>query len=242
MNFILDVHCHTVNSGHAYSTVSENVAHAAKVGIQCIGISDHAPSMGGASHIYNFRNQWILPKIINGVRVYKGVECNILDENGLLDMPDDLLDEMEFVIASFHRGTFVPVDMAMHTCAAIAAMENKNMHIWGHPADANFPVDIPAVVAAAAQTSTIIEINNQTLNPDSYRCNGNKDQLELLKYCKELKVPILASSDAHFHEHVGELSRARELILQSGIPEEQVLNTSAERFVAAIKKKRGLYK
>ncbi|MCL2388696.1 MAG: PHP domain-containing protein, partial [Defluviitaleaceae bacterium] len=86
MRFVLDVHCHTVNSGHAYSTVSENAAHAAQIGMECIGISDHAPGMPGGAHIYHFSNLWSLPEIINGVRVFKGAECNIMNINGDLDL------------------------------------------------------------------------------------------------------------------------------------------------------------
>jgi putative hydrolase len=191
--------------------------------------------------LYNFSNLWILPDVINGVRVFKGVECNIMDEQGTLDLPADLLAKMEFVIASFHRGTFPPATREIHTRAAIAAMENNpDMHIWGHPGDLFFPVDVEAVISTAARTRTIIEINNQSLNPGSYRFKGNETQLEILKRCKEYGVPILASSDAHFYTYVGELSRAREIIEAADIPEEQVLNTSAERFLAAIQRKKEL--
>jgi putative hydrolase len=239
MNFVLDVHCHTVNSGHAYSTISENAAHAAKIGLKFIGISDHAPGMPGGAHLYNFTNLWSLPAEINGVRVFKGVECNIMDVNGSLDLPDDLLEKMEFVIASFHRGSYPPTNRETHTRAAIAAMENKNMHIWGHPCDLFFDVDIEAVVSAAARTRTIIEINNQSLNPNSHRFKGNESAMRILALCKKLGVPVLASSDAHFCTDVGNLERAKEAISAAEINEKQVLNTSVELFLAAIKNKKG---
>ncbi|MCL2355976.1 MAG: phosphatase [Defluviitaleaceae bacterium] len=236
MNFVLDVHCHTISSGHAYSTITENAAHAAKIGMKYIGISDHGPAMPGGACLYNFTNLWSLPEEINGVRVFKGAECNILS-GGKLDLESNLLAKMEFVIASFHRGTFPPTDKATHTRAAIAAMEN-DMHILGHPGDCFFDIDIEAVITAAARTKTIIEINNQSLNPESYRYNGNATVEEILHFCKKKHVPVIASSDAHFSTYVGELSRAKALIEASGINEELVLNTSVERFLTAIRAKR----
>ncbi|MCL1883374.1 MAG: phosphatase [Defluviitaleaceae bacterium] len=239
MNFVLDVHCHTVNSGHAYSTVDENAAHAAKIGLKYIGVSDHAPGMPGGAHLYNFTNLWSLPEVINGVRVFKGVECNIMSEQGELDLENWLLEKMDFVIASFHRGTFPPANSEIHTRAAIAAMENKNMHIFGHPSDLFFEIEPETVVKAAARTHTILEINNQSLNPDSYRFKGHEPLMKILDLCKEHKVPVLASSDAHFCTNVGNLERAKEIIMASGIDETLVLNTCVERFLAAIKKARG---
>jgi putative hydrolase len=242
MDFVLDVHCHTINSGHAYSTVTENAAHAARIGLEYIGISDHAPAMPGAACLYNFTNLWSLPDVINGVRVFKGVECNILDRHGKLDLDADLLAKMEFVIASFHRGTFAPSDKATHTRAMIAAMENnRDMHILGHPGDCFFDIDIEAVITAAARTNTVIEINNQSLNPKSYRYNGSSTMEEILKFCKKKQVPVLASSDAHYATYVGEVSRAKALIEAVGIDEELVLNTSVERFLAAVARKRELF-
>jgi len=239
MRYVLDVHCHTVNSGHAYSTISENATHAAEIGLTHIGICDHAPGMPGGAHLNNFRNLWILPDYIQGVRVLKGVECNIMNTNGKLDVPDALLKKMDFVIAAMHRGITPPTNRTTHTKAIIAAMENNpNMHILGHPGDACFEIDIEAVVATAAKTRTIIEINNQSLNPDSYRCQGTEVFTEMLGFCKEYNVSVLASSDAHFCTLVGSLDRAKAVIEAAGMDEAQVLNTCADRFLSAIANKR----
>jgi len=243
MQFILDVHCHTISSGHAYSTITENAAHAAQIGFTHIGISDHAPGIPGGAHIYNFSNLWTLPDVIQGVRVFKGVECNIMDADGKLDLSASLLNDMDFVIASMHRGAIPPTDCATHTRAMISAMENNpDMHILGHPGCRFFDIDIEAIVDAAARTCTIIEINNQSLVPGSFRFHGDETFLKILEFCKAYNVPVIASSDAHYATYVGNLDRAKAVIETAGMNETQVLNTSAERFLAAIANKKGRYR
>jgi putative hydrolase len=239
MHFVLDVHCHTVASGHGYSTVTENAANAASLGLTHIGIADHGPAMPGGPHFYFFGNMKVVPDYINGVRVLKGAEVNITNHGGTLDLPDEILERMDFIIASLHRGIVTPTNKADHTRAMVNAMQNPWVHILGHPGDKWFDIDFEAVVKAAAQTHTIMEINNQTLNPISLRYNGDEPQRKLLALCKEYNVPVLASSDAHYHTLVGELSAAKQLIMEAGIPESQVLNTDPARFFAAIEKKKG---
>jgi len=234
----LDVHCHTISSGHAYSTISENAAHAAKIGLTHIGIADHAPGLTGGAHLFHFANLWSLPDVINGVRVFKGAECSIMNIDGKLDLPDDVLGRMEFVIASMHRPAFPPSDRERHTRAMIAAMESQNMHILGHPGDFWYDIDVEAVIEAAARTRTIIEINNNSLNPGSIRFHGNDALVKILELCKQHNVPVLASSDAHFSTYVGELSRAKALIEAVGLDESLVLNTCEKRFLSAIENKR----
>jgi len=236
--FVLDLHCHTVASTHAYSTISENAAHAASIGLTHIAITDHGPDMPGGAHLYAFTNQLCLPDYIHGVRVLKSAEVNILNEDGKLDLPSKLMHRMDFTIASLHRGIFPPATKEIHTRTVINVMENPAVSILGHPCDVHFDIDIEAVVAAAARTGTIIEINNQTLNPTSVRYNGDTQQRELLAYCKEYNVPVIAASDAHFCTLVGRLDKAKALIEEAGLPESQVLNTSAELFFAAVAKKR----
>jgi len=238
MQYLLDLHCHTVASGHGYSTISENAAHAASIGLTHIAITDHGPAMPGGAHLYAFTNQLCLPDYINGVRVLKSAEVNITDHNGKVDLPRKLMYQMDFTIASLHRGICPPTSKEEHTQAIIKAMEKPAVSILGHPGDIHFDIDIQAVVAAAARTHTIIEINNQSLNPTSVRYNGDETQRQILALCKEYKVPVIASSDAHFCTLVGKLDNAKALIEAAGLPESQVLNTNADLFFATVKKKR----
>ena len=239
MHFVLDVHCHTVASGHAYSTVNENAAYAASIGLTHIGIADHGPAMPGGTHLFTFTNQWILPDYMHGVRVLKGAEVNIIGHDGKLDLPDKLLHRMDFTIASFHRGTYPPTDKATHTHALIKAMENPAVSIIGHPGDIHFDIDIQAVITAAARTGTIIEINNQSLNPQSVRYNGDDVQRQIIALCKKYKVPVLVSSDAHMSTHIGNMDKAKALVEAAALPESQVLNTNAGLFLQTVQKKRG---
>ena len=239
MNFILDVHCHTVASSHAYSTIAENAAHAASIGLTHIAITDHGPDMPGGAHIYAFANQRIIPDYIHGVRVFKSAEVNILDENGKVDVHSEFLKRMDFAIASMHRSVFKPTTKEIHTKAMVNVMELPYINILGHPCDIHYDFDMEAVVAAAARTHTIIEINNASLSPLSVRYDGDETHRQLLELCKTYSVPIIASSDAHYATLVGDVAIAKALIQEVGLPEEQVLNTSAERFMAAVARKRG---
>jgi len=239
MKFILDSHIHTIASGHAYSTLNENAAHAATVGLTHIGLTDHGPDMPGGAHLFAFANQRCLPEIVNGVHVLKSAEINILDEDGKLDIPDAILEQMDYTIASLHRVVVPPSDKKTHTKSMINAMEKPTVSILGHPCCIHFDIDVEAVVAAAARTGTIIEINNQTLNPLSFRYDGDEKQRNLLELCKKYKVPIVASSDAHFCTSVGDMSRAKKLIEDSKIPVHLVLNTDIDLFLSVVAKKRG---
>ena len=238
MKFILDVHCHTINSGHAYSTISENAAFAASIGLTHIGIADHGPGMPGGAHRYHFFNLGALPDTLHGVRILKGIEANILTSEGELDFPNQYLAMMDFVIASMHREVILPSGCTANTAALVNTMENPNVHIIGHPTSSVYDIDIEAVVKAAAKTRTIIEVNNHSLIPGSFRYKGEEPFVEMLALCKEYGVSILASSDAHFYESVGNFDRAKPLIEASGIGEEFIVNTCAERFFTAIKTKK----
>jgi len=240
MNFILDLHCHTISSGHAYSTITENAAHAASVGITHMGIADHGPNMPGGAHLFHFMNLSVLPNIIHGVSVLKGMEANIISYYGELDLPRAALEKMDFVIASLHRVVLPASSRKMNTNAIIGAMKNPNVHIIGHPNDISYDIDIKAVVEAAARTRTILEINDSSLIPGSFRFNGEEEIAETIALCKAYGVQILASSDAHYCTSVGSFGLAKPLIEASRIPEALVINTCAEKLSSAIRAKKEL--
>ena len=82
----LDVHTHTVMSGHAYSTLQEMVTAAQEKHLQILGITEHAPGIPGTCHPIYFRNLHVVPRQWGELRLMLGAELNILDTQGTLDL------------------------------------------------------------------------------------------------------------------------------------------------------------
>ncbi|HUX79124.1 MAG TPA: PHP domain-containing protein, partial [Alphaproteobacteria bacterium] len=124
MDIKVDLHTHTVASGHAYSTLSENALAASRKGIKLLGMTDHAPSMPGAPHLYLFGNMAILPEELYGVRILPGVEANITNYEGKLDIPIEYLSRMKIVLVGLHVICYPGGTSEQNTKAYIKAMEN----------------------------------------------------------------------------------------------------------------------
>lgn len=234
MKYKLDTHCHSVVSGHAYSTITEDFQYASKIGLELLAITDHAPKMPGSTHPYYFDNLKILPNNLFGVEMLKGVELNILDENGNVDLDDKILENLDLVIASLHIAIFSPKDTEKNTMALINTMKNPKINIIGHPGDPRYPIDIKSVVSTSRDTNTILEINNTSLLPNNSRAGGNHIVLEIIKECKKQSVPLILASDAHYHTYIGNFSDAQKLIDEAQFPDELILNLSVEKFKKAI--------
>lgn len=91
MKPLCDLHTHTVASGHAYSTLLENVHMAAMRGLKVYGHSDHARLMPGTTDEIYFTNFKVIPREIEGVRILHGIEANILDELGTIDVSQNCI-------------------------------------------------------------------------------------------------------------------------------------------------------
>jgi putative hydrolase len=101
-----DLHVHSVASGHAYSTIAEIAVEAARKGLAAIAITDHGPAMPGGTHRYYFGNLQVLPDSLEGVRILRGVELNILNEAGEVDLPPEYLALLDLAWAGLHELCF----------------------------------------------------------------------------------------------------------------------------------------
>lgn len=226
MKNLIDIHTHSLASGHAYSTLQENVFEARKKGLVYYGLSDHGPAMPGGPHPYFISNMRIIPETIEGVRILKGVELNIMDAKGTFDVEQDDLMNLDYAIASLHIPTFKPQDCQTNTQACIEAMKSPFVKVLGHPDDSRFPLDYRVLVEAAKQTHTLIEINNSSLSPNTFRLGAKDNYLKLLTLCAELQVPILCNTDAHISFLVGDINRATELLDEAKFPYSLIVNYS----------------
>ena len=146
MQFLFDIHTHTMASGHAFSTLKENVEEARAKGLLAFGTSDHAPAMPGAPGPIFFKNYKAIPREIMGLAVYTGVEANIMDFEGHLDMTDDMLARMDYVIASLHLPCIKAGTREENTNALIGAMQDPYVKIIGHPDDDRYPPPKPPIM------------------------------------------------------------------------------------------------
>ncbi|MCD8239527.1 MAG: phosphatase [Clostridiales bacterium] len=221
MKYKFDLHIHSLASGHAYSTVTENARFAKEKGLEMIGLTDHAPKMPGGACELHFYNLNVLPDYIEGVRVLRGVELNILDDEGTIDLPDRIIDRLQLVIASLHVVCITPREA---TDALVNAAKNKRVHILGHPGDPRYPFDVKAVVKAAYENNTLIEINNASFNPMNSRKGGEKTVVEILKECRKHSYPVILGSDSHYHTNIGNFSYIEPLLAEAEMPEELIIN------------------
>ncbi|WP_419742525.1 phosphatase [Paraclostridium dentum] len=228
MNAIIDLHCHTISSGHAYSTLKENIDEAKLKGLKYVGVSDHAPNMPGSTHPFYFGNLGVIKEEINGVKVLKGIEANIMDFDGNIDIPSDVVGKLDYVIASFHPPCINPGNIHENTKAILNVMENKEVKIIGHLDDSRYPVDYEKVVLKAKETNTLLEINNSSLRTNSFRVGAIENAKVLLNLCKKHDVKVILGSDAHIYYQVGNFENCTKTLEEVNFPGNLVVNFNEE--------------
>lgn len=208
----VDLHLHSIASGHAFNTIDEITRFAQTNGYDVIGISDHGPKMEGAPHSGYFEMLYRLPREVGNTQVLYGCEANILDEYGNLDLPDSLIQTLDYVIAGLHSRTpYQGRTVAEHTQAIVSAICSGRVDIISHPVSFNFLTDTKEIVHCAAKHHVILEVN-KTIMLEAIRKNREDvltSSVALFSEAQAMGVPLLFGSDAH---HISEMGLARDEI------------------------------
>lgn len=236
MNILVDTHTHTNASAHAYSTLEENICQAKKLGLEAIAMTNHAPGMPDSPHIWHFINAARnIARDVDGVKVLLGAEVNILDEDGSVDLPPDVLSSLDVVIASMHRDTFAPQNRKIHTQAYLNILENPFIDIIGHSGSPDYEYNIDVVLSKAKKTGKMIEINN---NSHLIRKGNTENCMKIAKRCAEMGVYVVVSSDAHFSRNVGNFDEAVSMLKEIDFPTELIANLNLERFLSVLRQRK----
>jgi putative hydrolase len=235
MKNVIDVHTHTMASGHAYTTLLENAREAANKGIKVLGVSDHGPKMPGGPHIFYFGNLRVVPRELFGVKILRGCEANIIDFQGNIDIPERIQNSLDYIIASLHDVCIVPGNEEQHTNAYLEVMDNPNVMIIGHSGNPSFPMDNETFVKKAKEKDIIIEINNSSFKGARKGCEATC--YNIARLCRDYGVKIIFGSDAHTCYQIGEFKEAEALIEDLKIPEDLIMNNDESKFINYLKKK-----
>ena len=238
MEIVGDTHTHTVASGHAFSTLLENVAQAKKLGHRFLATTDHTEGMPQAPHRWFFENlPASVPRVLDGVVILRGCEAN-LREDGTLDLREDIVAGLDWVIASMHP-TVLPVGLGedAYTQIWLKAAEMPGVDVFGHMGQIPYRCDYRAVVKAMAENRKILEVNAASCR---VRRGSEKNCMELLRLCMEYGVEVVLSTDAHFTELIGRVEPSIELVRQVGFPQELILNLDYQRFCRSLQERKGI--
>jgi DNA polymerase (family X) len=231
-----DVHMHTIETD-GRNTIEEMAEAAKEHGYKYMAITDHSKNLAFANGLDDKRAVEHMQRIqaanekIDGIRIFAGVEVDILAD-GSLDLSDNVLAQMDLVIASVH--SHFNQSSAEMTDRLLQAIANPNTSLIGHPTgrlllrrDA-YQFDIDAVLKAAAQHKVAMELN------------AYPDRLDLcdrhLRLAKQYGVKIVINTDSH---HTSHLDKIRYGVLQARrawLTKDDVLNTlPAQKFAKAMK-------
>ncbi|MFA0084591.1 phosphatase [Vibrio sp. E150_011] len=230
MKFVVDTHTHTYASGHAYSTIMENAKAASESGLAILCTTDHADSMPGAPHYWFFSNQRVIPRFLFDVAIIRGVEANILNEAGDIDVHPTSYKALDWIIGSFHEPVFRPSTKEAHTKALISVIEKGQIDALGHLGNPNFDFDFDAVTQCAAQHNVAIEINNSTLKGHS-RVGSVDRCYDIARAVKKAGGFITTGSDSHFCDTIGQLDLASKLLTEVDMPTDKIITYSAQQFL-----------
>jgi DNA polymerase (family 10) len=231
-----DVHMHTVETD-GRNTIEEMAQAARERGYKYMAITDHSKNLAFANGLDDKRAVEHIVRIhaadeqIEGIRIFAGIEVDILAD-GDLDLSDDVLAQMDVVIASVHSQ--FNQEPAKMTERLLKALQNPNTSILGHPTgrlllrrDA-YPFDLDAVLRTAARHKVAMELNAY---PDRLDLNDVH-----LRQAKRHGVKVVINTDSH---HTSHLEKIRFGVLQARrawLGKEDVLNTLPEsKFAKAMK-------
>lgn len=235
---LVDVHTHTIASGHAYSTLTEMVTAAQQKGLKIYGITEHAPSIPGTCSYLYFRNYGVVPRQWDDMRLLLGAEMNILDTTGKLDAEDMPMKRLDVVIAGIHRLCWTPGTIEENTNGMIKAIQNPYVNIISHPGDGTADLLFEPIVLAAKESGTLLEINNSSLNPYRHKTMAKPNNLEILRLCKKYEVPVILGSDAHISFDIANYCHLPELLQETEFPDALIVNDKPEWFMQIIEDKK----
>lgn len=240
MRTIIDFHSHTIASGHyASDTITAMAEEAKKRGLRYLCVTDHAPAMPGAASESYFRNLKYADKKLYGINMTYGVELNVLNGNGEVDLPDDVIRSLDFSIASLHKDVLRPSSERENATALINAAKNPYVDIIGHPDDPTFPIDFVYLVDAAKEMDVVLELNAQGTASFGYRKKNPEGVRRMLERCEAKGAFVSLGSDSHGKDRLADFDECYALLDELRFPEQLIINSDPEAFLSSRAAKRG---
>jgi putative hydrolase len=240
MRVFADYHTHTVYS-HGKGSIEDNVLAARRRGLKAVGITDHGPAhlfigIRGIAGFMRIKQEIsVLRRKYPDTEILFGVEANIVDMDGTIDVPATILRELDILLVGYHKlvrprsmaylgqtlrnflagwtGHAPESLRAANTAAITAAVRRYPIDAITHPG-LQIDIDTVSLARVCREQGTCLEINSsygEELDP-------------FIRAALPEGVTFMINSDAHTPQRVGDFDKAYTLVERLGVPEERIVN------------------
>ncbi|MCG8571695.1 MAG: PHP domain-containing protein [Spirochaetes bacterium] len=224
----VDLHIHSINSGHAYGTFYDIVSESLTKKMKLIALTDHGPSLAGTSGPVHFHLGKRAPKKIEDLRILWGCEANLINGAGELDLDEYTIDKLDILLIGIHPFTqYQDLGKLGNTQALIQAIERYPVNVLTHPLHQQFEYDWEPVWECAFSQNTLLELNL------SYMIKYIHRDLEkfktMIEFVKKHNQKIIINSDAHFVHEIGDDTILQQYQAELRISDDLIFNDQLDK-------------
>jgi putative hydrolase len=228
----IDLHIHTVVSGHAYIHLNELINYARENKISIIGINDHGVKISGNHKKNHFGMGFRCPKF-NDLQILWGCEANIIDSSGNIDLEEPYLSKLDYLSVGIHP-PWPEVDNQLS--AIINCFKLHKPLFMTHPYINLNIADTSKLYQIACDYDVILELNISVLTHPKLKEETLVNIKKMIEIIKKNNKKLLINSDAHFLHEVGDDSILEKYKKQLGLTPEIIINNYPEELLKRLKK------
>ncbi|MBI9107978.1 MAG: PHP domain-containing protein [Spirochaetales bacterium] len=233
--FETDLHAHSLFSACGLHTIIEMLTAAKIKGIRGQAITDHGPFLGRRPSSTFFER---LENPVKGIRFFKGMECNVTDEAGSIDVIPKFMKWYDVVLVGFHNFSIKDAPPEYYAKIMTKALRtNPCIDIIVHPNAPHFVIDFKMIAETAAETGTAIELNNAKTRLGR---STEEQTISLIEACIEAGCDVTVNTDAHALNEVGNTDVIEALLKKTAFPTEKIVNRTLESTIEWIAKRKAI--
>jgi putative hydrolase len=234
----VDLHVHSLFSSCGLHTILELLDQGRRTGLAAMAITDHGLAVGNGRLTSVFFERFKCP--YDGLKLYKGIELNLLDENGAIDIIWEFMPFIDILLLGVHPN-LPPHGSREHYTTMLCAAIDKNpfVDIITHPNDPAYPLDYLRLAKKAKEYGIALELNNSKI---LYNRSTIEDTLDLIAACKQAGCLMAVNSDTHALHELGSDEAVRPLLDRARFPADRIVNRDFDSAASFIEGRRGLKK
>ncbi|MGV8086727.1 MAG: PHP domain-containing protein [Candidatus Woesearchaeota archaeon] len=233
----IDLHIHTLHSGHAYGSFYEVVNEAKKKKMNMIAITDHGPEMIGTASYIHFIMGHRKPEYKN-LKILWGCEANIIDAKGNIDLESSIQKKLDIILVGLHSvSKYQDLGIIGNTNAVINMLKNPDVDILTHPTHPQYKYDFEKVFKAALDNNVLLELNLAYL-----QLYSDETTLKLFKKMIDMTraagKKLIVNSDSHFIHEIGDDTILKKYWSKLGLTKDIIINNYPTELIKFLERKK----